>query len=153
MQALHTIESDKNSNPLPEYIRRTTTFSKTVTIPITPLLLYLRSCPIHWNYLRLDFYCFLHPFPLLLGEAPQDNFWLSCPTVPEIGGRAESLNGQQTSREERCHFPFWHEGRLRYECVELDTTSSTSSSSQVAYLLYNFPYKLCSYLRNQFFWN
>ena len=82
----------------------------------------------HWSHLRLDFYCFLHPLPFLLGETPQDNFWLSCPTVPEIGGRAESLNGQQTSREERCHFPFWHQGRLRYECVELDTTSSSSSS-------------------------
>ena len=98
----------------------------------------------HWSHLRLDFYCFLHPLPFLLGKTPQDNSWLSCPTVPEIGGRAESLNGQQTSREERCHFPFWHQGRLRYECVELDTTSS-SSSSQVSPTFKMIFISVCSY--------
>ena len=104
------------------------TFPQLSPPTVTALLLCTYTCSFYWSYLRLGFYCFLHPFPFLLGEAQQENFWLSCPTVPEAGGRSETLNGQEpTTEEERCHFPFWYQGRLRYECVELDTTSSTSS--------------------------
>ena len=70
-------------------------------------------------------YCFLLPVPSLLG-ARQENDWLSCPTVQEVAGPSRPPNEQTSSIEERCHFPFWYKGRLRYECVKLDTSSTSS---------------------------
>ena len=68
-------------------------------------------------------YRLLHPVPFLLG-ARQENFWMSCPTVQEIGGLSPKEDASII--EERCHFPFWYKGRLRYECVEREGATISS---------------------------
>ena len=68
-------------------------------------------------------YRLLHPVPFLLG-ARQENFWMSCPTVHETGGL--SPKEDPSIIEERCHFPFWYKGRLRYECVEREGATKSS---------------------------
>ena len=46
--------------------------------------------------------------------------------MQEVGGRSDPQNGQGITKEESCHFPFWYNGRLRYECVELEGSSTSS---------------------------
>ena len=46
--------------------------------------------------------------------------------MQEAGGRSQAQNGQAVTKEERCRFPFWYKGRLRYECVELESSSTSS---------------------------
>ena len=84
-------------------------------------------------------YRFLLPVPSLLG-ARQEKVWLSCPTVQETASSSRTPSGEMGIKEERCHFPFWYNGRLRYECVQLD---STPTSSQVkAFIVITSPMPL-----------
>ena len=46
--------------------------------------------------------------------------------MQEVGGGSDPQNGQAITKEERCLFPYWYNGRLRYECVELEASSTSS---------------------------